>query len=99
MTRRTCSLILVIIFALLVLPASSRAAFPGANGQIAFEGGDANCCGGMSVMNPDGTDPHRLDSFNGDDQPVWSPDGRRIAFSSHRDGNFEIYVMSLDGTG
>ena len=27
-----------------------------------------------------------------------SPDGQRIAFTSHRDGNAEIYVMNADGT-
>ena len=31
--------------------------------------------------------------------PVWSPDGRRIAFSSERDGNPEVYVMNADGSG
>jgi Tol biopolymer transport system component len=34
-----------------------------------------------------------------DGSPAWSPDGRRIAFYSERDGNAEIYVMSADGTG
>ena len=29
--------------------------------------------------------------------PAWSPDGRQIAFSSNRDGNFDIYVMDSDG--
>ena len=29
--------------------------------------------------------------------PVWSPDGHRIAFASDRDGNFDIYVMSAQG--
>jgi len=31
--------------------------------------------------------------------PAWSPDGRRIAFTSTRDGDPEIYVMRADGTG
>jgi Tol biopolymer transport system component len=40
-----------------------------------------------------------------DSQPVWSPDGRRIAFYSDRvfdltnaDGNVDIYVMNADGS-
>ena len=34
-----------------------------------------------------------------DGSPAWSPDGRRLAFYSERDGNAEIYVMNADGTG
>jgi TolB protein len=30
--------------------------------------------------------------------PAWSPDGSRIAFTSNRDGNPEIYVMNRDGS-
>jgi Tol biopolymer transport system component len=34
-----------------------------------------------------------------DGSPAWSPDGKRIAFYSERDGNAEIYAMNADGTG
>ena len=31
-------------------------------------------------------------------EPVWSPDGNRIAFASDRDGDWEIYVTASDGS-
>src|SRR5581483_7244869 len=31
--------------------------------------------------------------------PAWSPDGRRIAFASNRDGRTHLFVMNADGTG
>ncbi len=30
-------------------------------------------------------------------QPVWSPDGKKIAFLSSRNGNFDIYIISANG--
>jgi TolB protein len=30
-----------------------------------------------------------------DGRPAYSPDGTKLAFESNRDGNYEIYVMSL----
>ena len=32
-------------------------------------------------------------------QPSWSPDGKKIAFVSWRDGHSEIYTMGTDGQG
>jgi Tol biopolymer transport system component len=31
--------------------------------------------------------------------PVWAPDGKRIAFTSYRKGNADVYVKNADGVG
>lgn len=53
--------------------------------------------------NPDGTVELFTDYesiFLGDGFPAWSPDGRRIAFASGRNGNgLAVYVINVDGTG
>jgi serine/threonine protein kinase len=76
-------------------------------GRIAFyssRDGDSE----IFVMNADGSNVMQLtsnsdnDSGNNSDDdvnPHWSPDGRRIVFSSRRDGNVEVYIMNSDGTG
>ena len=32
-----------------------------------------------------------------DTHPIWSPDGRQIAFASDREGSFDVYVMPCNG--
>ena len=98
-------LALPLTLAALSVPATrtADAAFPGANGKIAFTRGvDAAYGDEIFVMNPDGSGQTRLTSQEGADWlPSWSPDGSKIAFASARDGveNHEIYVMDADGSG
>jgi Tol biopolymer transport system component len=62
----------------------------------------------LYVMNSDGTGAVRLATdvvvniaLTGPNTglPSFSPDGQKIAFVSNRDGNHEIYVVNIDGTG
>jgi TolB protein len=39
------------------------------------------------------------DGTNHDGWPTWSPDGKRIAFHSDRDGDLDIWVINSDGSG
>ena len=45
------------------------------------------------------TDYDSMDWDSADWDPSWSPDSGRIVFQSHRDGDWDIYVMKADGTG
>jgi len=51
----------------------------------------------LYLINADGTGEKALTTIPGADfDPAWSPDGKRIAFASSRDGRKEIYTLTLD---
>jgi hypothetical protein len=102
---------LVAASACLVLPGTlalggpAFAAYPGANGKIAYEE-DNGVEPEIFVMNADGSGQTNLTNDPGvppntvnDRDPVWSPDGTRIAFSRANQGHQNIYVMNADGSG
>jgi TolB protein len=56
------------------------------------------------VMNADGSNQRQITNLGGANfGPSWTPDGRRIVFSSNhktpRSRNFELYLVNLDGSG
>lgn len=51
-------------------------------------------------MDPTGANQVRLtDNTTFDGYPALSPDASRIAFSTNRAGNLDLYLMNVDGTG
>ena len=49
------------------------------------------------IINFDGSDDRALTSGNyGDNSPLWSPDGTRLAYISDRDGKPQLYVRWMD---
>jgi Tol biopolymer transport system component/DNA-binding winged helix-turn-helix (wHTH) protein len=50
------------------------------------------------VMDANGSNPKRVTNNASDNElACWSPDGSKLVFQSDRDGNWEIYVISVDG--
>jgi hypothetical protein len=85
-------------------PAPVIAAFPGAHGLIGVQSsrttpdnpaGDAE----IFTMSLDGGRPRQRTTDAAEDgYPDRSPNGKRIAFCSHRDGNRDVFVMLADGS-
>ncbi len=66
--------------------------------QVAFEVGNENGDRNVFVMDADGTGLRQLTESGFDQWPDWFPNGKRIAFTSFRDGFPNVYVMNADGS-
>jgi Tol biopolymer transport system component len=78
----------------LVAAAGASAAFPGENGLIAYAGPGT----GISVVEPDGSDPRQLTDGR-DSGPGWSADGGKLVFGREVNGEVHVFTMHADGSG
>jgi Tol biopolymer transport system component len=91
---------------LVLVEQQARAAFPGANGKIAFYSDRSyNYPSSAEIFatDADGSSPINLTNDSViDTYPAWSPDGSKIAFmkdvSGNGGANYEIFVMNADGS-
>jgi hypothetical protein len=79
------------------------AAYPGANGKIAYETDDG-IDSDIAVINANGTGQTNLTNDPSsnpfeDRDPSWSPDGTKIAWARVDEGHRNIFVMNADASG
>ena len=98
--HRRYNLAHLILASIVVMVLTSLLVAVDAQARIAFES-DRDWNWEIYVMDNHGGNQRNLTNNPGDDRdPSWSPDGKRIAFSSDRNdrgGNRQIYVMDADG--
>ena len=100
MAKRIPQLGTAVLIAAATLPfatPAASAAYPGAEGRIAFVRD-----GAIWTAAVDGSDQLELTHVGTAGQPVWSPDGERIAFAWQRrpraETRYDIWTMAADGT-
>jgi hypothetical protein len=99
--RITTTFVVALLATLALLPGAPHAAFPGANGKIAF-----SCApgGGICTVFQDGTGHASVVDGNGADcfsRPDWSADGRRVTLDVELDcsGELRIATVNADRSG
>src|SRR3954451_19748266 len=99
--RRVLSLVVLGIAATIAPAPAAHASWPGLNGWLSFSSNrfGAALSGDIFAMPSFGLPQTQLTEMRADDaQSAGSPDGRRIAFKSRRNGNNELYVMNAAGS-
>jgi Tol biopolymer transport system component len=102
MRSRSCATAALLLSAVLLAPCAASAAYPGANGEIAFTSTQDGGARHIFVATAAGLrDLTGASSSAFETQPKFSPDGREIAFTRQGPGlpNTEIFVMGTDGAG
>jgi len=98
--RRQCTLALIVTSLIAVVAVAADAPVPRHpapspdGSQIAF-----SWQGDLWLVPASGGDARRMTAHPADERhPVWSRDGRFIAFASNRHGNSDVFVMPADGS-
>jgi Tol biopolymer transport system component len=93
--------VMLAVVVLVLVAGPAEAAFPGANGKIAFvKENFRQGTSGIFAMNPDGSETDRLGSGY---TPSYSADGQKVVFErfsgeSEEDFDQDIWVMDADGS-
>ena len=101
LTGITGSLVLAgaLLLAVISAPTGSGSAFPGKPGSIVYAHHDGNDYEIYTLGPGGGTPVHLTDNSGDDEHPGYSPDGKRIVYSSDSGGDLEIRIRNLLGSG
>jgi TolB protein len=78
-------------------PATAPNPFPGDDAWIAYQGPKPSGGDGLGLIHPDGTHDHSIAIKPSEEQllPDWSPDGKRIVFTTRGGETEPLYVYDL----